>query len=74
LKSLSNIKGCEKLSTKRVNAALIATPSKDAAVEKSFRNFGNVEVGEVRNLNPIQILNHKYLVIAKPEESLKQLA
>lgn len=74
LKSLSSIKGYEKLSTKRVNAAFIAVPAKDAMLEKSFRNFGNVEIGEVRNLNPVQILNCKYLVIAQPEETLKQLA
>jgi large subunit ribosomal protein L4 len=71
--SLAGIKGFEKLSGKKTNAAFIALSSKDKAVEKSFRNFGNIEVGEVRNLNPLHVLNYKYLVIANPEESLKQL-
>jgi hypothetical protein len=56
---------------KKTNAAFIALPKKDVHAEKSFRNFGNVEVGEARNLNPLQVLNYKYLVIANPEESLK---
>jgi large subunit ribosomal protein L4 len=72
VKSLSGIKGYERL-TKKTNAAFIALPKKDAAVEKSFNNFGNVEVGEMRNLNPLLVLNYKYLVIANPEESLKTL-
>jgi large subunit ribosomal protein L4 len=72
--SLGGIKGFEKLSGKRKNAAFVALPAKDRTVEKSFSNFGNVEVGEVRNLNPLHVLNYKYLVIANPTEALKQLA
>jgi large subunit ribosomal protein L4 len=74
LASLAGIKGFEKLSTKRTNSAYIALPSKDKMVEKSFSNFGNIEVGEVRNLNAVQVLNYKYLVIAAPEEAIKQIA
>ena len=74
LMTLGTIKGFEKLSTKRKNAAFIALSSKDRMVEKSFSNFGSIEVGEIRNLNPLHVLNYKYLVIASPEASLKQLA
>jgi large subunit ribosomal protein L4 len=74
IKALSGIKGYERLNQKRTNAAFIALPKKDTKVEKSFNNFGNVEVGEMRNLNPLQVLNYKFLVIASPEESVKQLA
>ena len=71
IRSLSSIKGFERLSQKKVNSAFIALPSKNRAVEKSFNNFSNVEVGETRNLNPLHILNYKYLVITDPESSLK---
>jgi large subunit ribosomal protein L4 len=74
VKSLGGIKGFEKLATKKNNTAFIALPSKDKTVEKSFNNFGNIEVGEARNLNPIIALNYKYLVIANPEETFKTLA
>jgi hypothetical protein len=73
LQSLSEVKGYEKLGNKKNNAAFIALPKKNPAVEKSFNNFGNVEVGETRNLNPLQVLNYKYLVVANPEESFKVL-
>jgi len=71
MNSLSSIKGFERLKGKKVNAAFIALPSKNRAVEKSFNNFGNIEVGETRNLNPLDVLNYKYLVIAEPEKSLQ---
>jgi large subunit ribosomal protein L4 len=74
LGTLAGIKGFERLSTKRKNSAFIALSDKDRMVEKSFSNFGNVEVGEIRNLNPLHVLNYKYLVIASPAESLKQIA
>jgi len=74
LAAISTVKGFEKLAGKRKNSAFIAVPAKDRVVEKSFGNFGNVEVGEIRNMNPLHVLNYKYLVIANPEVSLKQLA
>jgi large subunit ribosomal protein L4 len=74
LKSLAGIKGYERLSYKKTNAAFIALPNKNIATEKSFRNFGNIEVGEARNLNPLQVLNYKYLVIANPEASLSHFS
>lgn len=71
--SLGGVSNLEKLATKRKNALYVAIPSKDAATEKSFRNIGSVEVDEVKNLNPLALLEYKYLVIANPSESLKTL-
>lgn len=73
LSSLSKIKGFEKLSTKPKNAAIIAIDKKYPELEKSFRNLGNVDVEEIRNINPVSILNHKYIIISNPEASLKIL-
>jgi large subunit ribosomal protein L4 len=58
---------------RKKNAAVIATDGKNAAVEKSLRNLGNVEVMEIRNLNPLALLNYKYVVIENPEAALKKL-
>ena len=71
--SLSKIKGYERLATKKINTAIIATDKKAVAVEKSFGNFGNVSVEEFRNINPVSVLNHTYLIIANPQESLKAM-
>jgi large subunit ribosomal protein L4 len=73
LRTLSSIEGFEKLSTKKRNAALVALSGKSEAVEKSLRNVGSIEVAEARNLNPLMLLNKKFIIIENPEESLKKL-
>jgi large subunit ribosomal protein L4 len=73
LAKLAGIKGFEKLSTKYKNAAFVGLPEKNVAVAKSFNNFGNVVVDELRNINPLTILNNKFVVIANPEASIKIL-
>ncbi|MDB5259420.1 MAG: ribosomal protein large subunit ribosomal protein [Candidatus Taylorbacteria bacterium] len=73
LMALSKIKGFEKLATKPKNAAIIAVDKKHPELMKSFKNFGNVEVEEFRTVNPVSALNHKYIVITNPAESLKML-
>ena len=45
----------------------------DANVIKSFSNFGNMMTEELRNLNPVDVMAHKYLIIEKPEEAFKAL-
>lgn len=73
LAGLSKVKGFEALATKRNNAALVSTPTPDVPVRKSFGNFGNVEVIDVSNLNPVALLTSKYLVIVSPKETLEAL-
>lgn len=62
-----------KSSQKRKNAILIALPERDIALEKSFRNFGNVLVTEARNLNPVDVLNYRVTAIVNPETAVKIL-
>ena len=71
LKSLSKIKTVSDIFTKKRNSAIIAISGKKQAFEKSFSNIGNVEVDELRNINPVDLLNMKYLVIENPTESVK---
>ncbi|HCB35652.1 MAG: 50S ribosomal protein L4 [Candidatus Taylorbacteria bacterium RIFCSPLOWO2_02_50_13] len=72
LERLSRIKGYESLSRRR-NAASIVIPVKDVNIAKSFRNFGNVSVGQARNLNLLDVLTYKYLVVVNPKDSIKSL-
>ncbi|MEI6480119.1 MAG: 50S ribosomal protein L4 [bacterium] len=69
LMSLGEVKGFEKLATKRKNAAYIGLMAKDAATEKSFQNIGSVMVDEFRNVNPVDLLNSKFVVISEPEKA-----
>jgi len=62
------------LAHKKNNAALLAIPNAHAATQKSFANIGNVEMVDVRNLNPVSVLSAKYLVIADPAAAIETLA
>ena len=74
LESFSKIKSYSDILSKRKNSAIIAISGKKLAFEKSFANIGNIEVDELRNINPVDLLNMKYLVIENPLESVKFIA
>lgn len=74
LAAIAKASGNEMLSKKRKNAAVIAIASKDTNIEKSFRNIGSLITEEVRNLNAVDLMTKKYLVIEKPTESLAVLS
>ncbi len=74
LKSLSKIKGYETLATRRNHAGYIGTTSKNVNTEKSFANIGSIVVDEFRNINPLDLLNTKYVIIENPEQAIKFLS
>lgn len=73
IKNLSGVAGFDTLATKRKNTAFVLTSSKDKNVEKSFSNFSNMDVKELRNVSPTDLLSKKFLIIEKPEEAMKIL-
>lgn len=68
-------KGCgqEMIVNKKRNAAYIATGDTQVAARKSFANFGNVHFDEIRNVNPVDIAQYKYVIIENPKKSLEVL-
>lgn len=70
IKSISKIKGFDKLFTKRKNRAAIALPAKDKEVEQSFSNIVGTQIFELRNLNSLDLATYKYLVIVSPKNNL----
>lgn len=69
--ALAEVKGFEKLATKRKNAAYIAAAEKLDATARSFANFGNIEFDAVQNMNPLDLLENQFVVIVNPETSVK---
>ncbi len=74
LVALASASGKPELVTKRKNAAIIALAKKDTNTEKSFRNMGNLITEEVRNLNAVDLMNKRFLVIENPVEALPLLS
>lgn len=66
--------GFEKLTTKKKNAALIAVSDMKEATAKSFRNIKNVSSSAVRDLNPVTVLKHTFLIVENPEAAVAILA
>jgi ribosomal protein L4 len=63
LKNISKIKGGEYILAKRANSAYITVSKIDTNLSRSFNNFGNIKLDEFRNINPVDVLNYKYLII-----------
>ncbi len=74
LSNIAGIKGFEKLGTKRKNAFYIGLPARDEAIFRSFGNFNNGTVDELRNISPIDALTYTYLVVVNPEQSLQSIS
>lgn len=70
LSSLSKIKGFERLSDSKKTMAHLALYERDETNLKSFKNLPQVSLGEVRNLNPVDVLQYKYLIISEPKKSI----
>ncbi len=70
VKNLSTITGFEKLVGGRNRNTLITIPARSDIVKKSFSNIPTVEVDEVRNLNVVDLLSKKFIIMIQPTESI----
>ncbi|OHA89981.1 MAG: 50S ribosomal protein L4 [Candidatus Zambryskibacteria bacterium RIFCSPHIGHO2_01_FULL_44_22b] len=73
LQTLSKVEGFKYLFSKKNNAAVLAVSGKDRESERAFRNLGNIELMEARNLNLLVLLQYKYLVMENPESWFNKL-
>lgn len=73
LKAVATGSGKADLATKRKNAAVVILPNRDLAIEKSFRNFGNIEVVMAKDINPVDLLTYKYVIMTAPAVALPVL-
>jgi len=58
------------LVTKRKNAAVVVLPTRKEVIEKSFRNFGHVTVVQAKDVNPLDLLTYKYVIVTEPSATL----
>ena len=77
ISTLGGIKGFENLATKKRNNAYIAlgeNTENKRDTRLSFRNFGNIRVDAFKDMNVSGLLNYKYLIIERPEESIELIS
>ena len=73
MKNLAKVLGFDETAKTKKSKILTAVYERNEKTEKSFRNISALEMVYVKNLNPLDVLNHKYLLIENPEESVKFL-
>lgn len=71
--AIANGSGHDAMARKRKNAALVVLADRNLATEKSFRNFGNIEVAQAKDINPVDLLTYKYVVVADAPSSVEIL-
>jgi large subunit ribosomal protein L4 len=70
VKALSGVKGFETIMTDKKNNIFMTLPAKDATTEKSFRNLSYLTIDDIHNLNPVDVMKYRYMIISAPKESL----
>ncbi len=73
LKSLEGIKGFETINTKKHNNIFMTSPEVSDALKNASQNIHHLTLRDVKNLNVVDVLNFRYLVISNPEESVEFL-
>ena len=73
VKNLAKASGWKILANSEKPRILTALFGRDEKTEKSFRNLPQLELVFLKNLNPLDVLNHKYLLIENPVEAVKFL-
>lgn len=73
MKNLAKATGFKPLAESKKARVLTALFDRSTEAEKSFRNLPQLEMVFLKNLNPMDVLNHKYLLIENPEEAVKFL-
>lgn len=74
MKNLSSIEGFKTLCYKKSNNVYMAVQKGDDVTKRAFRNLPYVTLHNMEDLNPLDLANTRYLVIANPEEVISYLS
>ncbi len=74
MKNLAKATEIRDLASFKKPRVLVAISAKDEKIQKSFRNLPQLEMTMLNNINPMQVLNRKYLIIENPESAVKFLS
>ena len=73
MKNLSKASGFKPLASSKKPRVLTALYERNEKTEKSFRNLPQLQIVFLKNLNPLDVLKCRYLLIENPKESIKFL-
>lgn len=73
MKNLSTIEGFKTLCYKKPNNIYASVKKSEDAAKRAFRNLPYMTLHNMEDLNPLDIANSRYLVIANPDETIAYL-
>jgi len=73
MQNLANASSLKALAGSKKPRVLAALFERNVKTERSFRNLPQLEIAFLKNLNPLDVLNYKYLLIENPGEAVKFL-
>jgi large subunit ribosomal protein L4 len=74
MKGLTSIDGFKTLRYKKANNVYLSIKKGDETTKRAFRNLPYMTLHNMDDLNPLDIANTRYLVIANPEETIAYLS
>jgi large subunit ribosomal protein L4 len=74
MKGLTTIEGFKTLCYKKPNNVYLSVKKGDDVTKRAFRNLPYMTLHTMDDLNPLDIANTRYLVIANPEETITYLS
>lgn len=74
MKGLTTIEGFKTLCYKKANNVYLSAKKGDDSAKRAFRNLPYMTLHNMDDLNPLDIANTRYLIIANPEETIAYLS
>lgn len=74
MKGLTTIEGFKTLCYKKPNNVYMTTKKGEDVTKRAFRNLPYMTLHNMDDLNPLDLANTRYLVIANPEETIAYLS
>jgi large subunit ribosomal protein L4 len=74
MEGLTNIDGFKTLCYKKPNNVYLSIKKGDDTTKRAFRNLPYMTLHNMEDLNPLDLANTRYLVIANPEETISYLS
>jgi large subunit ribosomal protein L4 len=73
MRNLATIEGFKTLCYKKPNNVYVTTKKGDDTSKRAFRNLPYMTLHNMEDLNPLDLANSRYVVIANPEETIAYL-
>jgi large subunit ribosomal protein L4 len=68
--NLATIDGFTTLNTKKDNNVFMTAVNSQDELKQASRNLYHVSLADIVNLNVLDVINHRYLIISNPQESI----